>query len=965
MPNTALQSLAALENATEFQARHLGPWEQDQAEMLSVVGKASRQALMEAIVPATIRRPQAMDLPAPLTEAQALAELKAIAQQNKVMRNFIGQGYYGTLTPGVILRNVLENPAWYTAYTPYQAEISQGRMEALINFQTMLTDLTGMAIANASMLDEATAAAEAMTLAARGGKSKSTRFVVCHDVFPQTLEVIQTRAAPLGITVDVVHAAQLSEHLTSNDCFAALMQYPGVNGQVRDLRPLIDALHAKGALAIVAADLLALTLLTSPGEMGADIACGTTQRFGMPMGNGGPHAAYLATKDEFKRSMPGRLVGVSVDAHGNPAYRLALQTREQHIRREKATSNICTAQVLPAVVASMYAVYHGPEGLKRIALRVATYSAILAAGLTGLGQQVIHTTWFDTIQVLCTDVPAVIARAESMGINLRKASSDTVTVSLDETTTRADITDLWAIFAPGVAQPEFEATAQNAPLGLPDILRRTSTYLTHPVFNTHHSETNMLRYLRALSDKDLALDRTMIPLGSCTMKLNATSEMIPITWPEFANIHPFAPQAQLKGYSLLNEQLCAWLSQATGYAGISLQPNAGSQGEYAGLLVIKAFHESRGEGHRNICLIPESAHGTNPASAQMVGMSVVVTKCDSDGNVDLDDLKAKCEQHSANLAAVMITYPSTYGVFETRVTELCALVHQHGGRVYVDGANMNALVGLAAPGQFGGDVSHLNLHKTFCIPHGGGGPGVGPVCVVEDLAPFLPAHRSAGIGTQQQVGAVSAAPLGNAAVLPISWMYVRMMGADGLKAATEVAILNANYVAARLADHFHIHFSSGQAHVKGGGVAHECILDLRPLKDSSGISAEDVAKRLIDYGFHAPTLSFPVAGTLMVEPTESESKAELDRFCDAMIAIREEIRAVESGLLSREDNPLKNAPHTAASLLTGDWPHAYSREQAAYPVASLRQQKYWSPVGRVDNVHGDRNLFCSCVPISA
>jgi len=965
MPNTSLQSLAALENATEFQARHLGPWEQEQAEMLSVVGKASRQALMEAIVPATIRRPQPMDLPAPLTEAQALAELKAIAQQNRVMRNFIGQGYYGTLTPGVILRNVLENPAWYTAYTPYQAEISQGRMEALINFQTMLTDLTGMAIANASMLDEATAAAEAMTLAARGGKSKSTRFVVCHDVFPQTLEVIQTRAAPLGITVDVVHAAQLSEHLAGNDCFAALMQYPGVNGQVRDLRPLIDALHAKGALAIVAADLLALTVLTPPGEMGADIACGTTQRFGMPMGNGGPHAAYLATQDAFKRSMPGRLVGVSVDAHGNTAYRLALQTREQHIRREKATSNICTAQVLPAVVASMYAVYHGPEGLQRIALRVATYSAILAAGLKGLGQQVIHTTWFDTIQVLCTDVPAVIARAESMGINLRKASVDTVSVSLDETTTRQDIADLWAVFAPGAAQPDFEATAQNAPLGLPQALRRTSAFLTHPVFNTHHSETNMLRYLRALSDKDLALDRTMIPLGSCTMKLNATSEMIPITWPEFAHIHPFAPQAQLKGYSLLNEQLCAWLSQATGYAGISLQPNAGSQGEYAGLLVIKAFHASRGEGHRNICLIPESAHGTNPASAQMVGMSVVVTKCDSDGNVDLDDLKAKCEQHSANLAAVMITYPSTYGVFETRVTELCALVHQHGGRVYVDGANMNALVGLAAPGQFGGDVSHLNLHKTFCIPHGGGGPGVGPVCVVEDLAPFLPAHRSADIGTQQQVGAVSAAPLGNAAVLPISWMYVRMMGADGLKTATEVAILNANYVAARLADHFHIHFSSGQAEVKGGGVAHECILDLRPLKDSSGVSAEDVAKRLIDYGFHAPTLSFPVAGTLMVEPTESESKAELDRFCDAMIAIREEIRTVESGALSREDNPLKNAPHTAASLLTGDWPHAYSREQAAYPVASLRQQKYWSPVGRVDNVHGDRNLFCSCVPISA
>ncbi len=964
MPNTALQSLAALENATEFQARHLGPWDQEQAEMLSVVGKASRQALMEAIVPASIRRPQAMSLPAPLTEAQALAELKAIAQQNRVMRSFIGQGYYGTLTPGVILRNILENPAWYTAYTPYQAEISQGRMEALINFQTMVTDLTGMAIANASMLDEATAAAEAMTLAARGGKSKSTRFVVCHDVFPQTLEVIQTRAAPLGITVDVVHAAQLSEHLADNDCFAALMQYPGVNGQVRDLRPLIDALHAKGALAIVAADLLALTVLTSPGEMGADIACGTTQRFGMPMGNGGPHAAYLSTKDEFKRSMPGRLVGVSVDSHGNTAYRLALQTREQHIRREKATSNICTAQVLPAVVASMYAVYHGPEGLQRIALRVATYSAILASGLKTLGHQIIHTTWFDTLQVLSSDVPALIARAEAQGINLRVASHDTVSVSLDETTTRQDIADLWAVFSPGVALPDVETVAQHAPLGLPESLRRTSAYLTHPVFNTHHSETEMLRYLRALSDKDLALDRTMIPLGSCTMKLNATSEMIPITWPEFAHIHPFAPPTQLKGYHLLNEQLCAWLSQATGYAGISLQPNAGSQGEYAGLLVIKAYHESRGEGHRNICLIPESAHGTNPASAQMVGMSVVVTKCDSDGNVDLDDLRAKCEQHSANLAAVMITYPSTYGVFETRVTELCALVHQHGGRVYVDGANMNALVGLAAPGQFGGDVSHLNLHKTFCIPHGGGGPGVGPVCVVDDLKPFLPAHRSAGIGTEAQVGAVSAAPLGNAAVLPISWMYVRMMGADGLKTATEVAILNANYVAARLADHFDIHFSSGLSGVKGGGVAHECILDLRPLKDSSGVSAEDVAKRLIDYGFHAPTLSFPVAGTLMVEPTESESKVELDRFCDAMIAIREEIRAVESGKLPREDNPLKNAPHTAASLLTSEWAHAYSREQAAYPVASLRRQKYWSPVGRVDNVHGDRNLFCSCVPVS-
>ncbi len=965
---SSLPSLSQLENATEFQARHLGPWDAEQASMLKAIGVASRQALMEAIVPETIRRPAPMDLPAALTEAQALAELKAIAKQNKVMRSFIGQGYFNTLTPGVILRNILENPAWYTAYTPYQAEISQGRMEALVNFQTMVTDLTGMAIANASMLDEATAAAEAMTLAARVGKSQSQRFVVAHDVLPQNLEVIQTRAKPLGIAVDVVHATDLVKHLESNDCFGALLQYPGVNGQIRDLKPLIDALHAKGALAIVAADLLALTLLTSPGELGADIACGTTQRFGMPMGNGGPHAGYLATQDAFKRSLPGRLVGVSVDSHGNPAYRLALQTREQHIRREKATSNICTAQVLPAVVASMYAVYHGPEGLKRIAQRVTAYASILAAGLKQLGRELLHDTWFDTLHVRCAS-PAerdqLLAAAVAQGMNLRAASADTLGISLDETTTRADLADLLAVFAAGKAVPSIDQLATNATIGLPEGLRRTSAYLTHPVYNTHHSETEMLRYIRALSDKDLALDRTMIPLGSCTMKLNATSEMIPITWPEFAHIHPFAPREQLKGYELLDQQLCAWLSQATGYAGISLQPNAGSQGEYAGLLIIKAYHESRGEGHRDICLIPESAHGTNPASAQMVGMKVVVTKCDANGNVDLDDLRAKCEAHSANLAAVMITYPSTYGVFETRVTELCKLVHEHGGRVYVDGANMNALVGLAAPGQFGGDVSHLNLHKTFCIPHGGGGPGVGPVCVVEDLAPFLPAHRSAGIGTEVQVGAVSAAPLGNAAVLPISWMYIRMMGADGLKAATEVAILNANYVAARLADHYDIHFSGGSSVVKGGGVAHECILDLRPLKDTSGVSAEDVAKRLIDYGFHAPTLSFPVAGTLMVEPTESESQAELDRFCDAMIAIRDEIRAVEEGRLPREDNPLKHAPHTAATLLSGEWAHAYSRELAAYPVASLRLQKYWSPVGRVDNVYGDRNLFCSCLPISA
>jgi glycine dehydrogenase len=940
--------LRELENASEFVARHIGIDADAEGRMLSAIGASSRRALIEAIVPRSIVRSAAMALPAALTEAQALAELKAIASRNRVLRSFIGQGYHGTHTPGVILRNILENPAWYTAYTPYQAEISQGRMEALVNFQTMVCDLTGMAIAGASMLDEATAAAEAMTLAMRVGRSKSMRFFVADDVLPQTLEVVRTRARP-----------------AQAEAFAVLLQYPGVNGVVRDLKPAIDAVHARGGLAIVAADLLALTLLVPPAEMGADIAVGTTQRFGMPMGNGGPHAAYLATRDEFKRSMPGRLVGVSVDAHGAPAYRLALQTREQHIRREKATSNICTAQVLPAVVASMYAVYHGPEGLKRIARRVASYTALLASGLQELGAALIGDAAFDTLCVATgAQTEALLQAARGAGFNLRRASDTSVGITLDETTTRADIAAIWQLFAKGPSLPDFAAFEKGIAPRIPPALARSSAFLTHPVFNRFHSETDMLRYLRGLADKDLALDRSMIPLGSCTMKLNATSEMIPITWPEFANMHPFAPADQLAGYALLDEQLRGWLCEATGYAGISLQPNAGSQGEYAGLLVIKAWHESRGDIQRDLCLIPESAHGTNPASAHMAGMQVVVVKCDPMGNVDLDDLRAKCELHKDRLACMMITYPSTYGVFEARVTELCKLVHSFGGRVYVDGANMNALVGVAAPGEFGGDVSHLNLHKTFCIPHGGGGPGVGPVCVVEDLAAFLPAHRSAGVGTAQQVGAVSAAPLGNAAVLPISWMYVRMMGAEGLQAATETAILNANYVAARLADHYDIHFSGDVAGLKGGGVAHECILDLRPLKDGSGVGAEDVAKRLIDYGFHAPTLSFPVAGTLMVEPTESESLAELDRFCDAMIAIRAEIAQVEAGIWPREDNPLKNAPHTAAALLKADWPHAYSREQAAYPVPALRHAKYWSPVGRVDNVYGDRNLFCSCVPMS-
>ena len=969
---SALKPLADLENPAEFRARHIGPDSADEAHMLSVIGAASRRALIDAVVPRAIARGDVMRLPQAVTEVQALAELKAIAARNRVIKSFIGQGYHGTHTPGVILRNVLENPAWYTAYTPYQAEISQGRMEALINFQTMVCELTGMAIANASMLDEATAAAEAVTLARRSVKARGSAVIVAGDCHPQTLEVILTRCRPLGLEVLLASSAEeWSRLLDRDDYFAAVAQVPSTSGAIHDLRADGPRIHAKQAAFIVAADLLSLTLLTPPGEYGADIVVGSTQRFGVPMGNGGPHAAYLACVDAFKRSMPGRLVGVSVDSHGQPAYRLALQTREQHIRREKATSNICTAQVLLAVIASLYAVYHGPQGLKRIAQRVATYTAVLARGLEDMGWTLRHAdSAFDTLTVETgAHTDALLSRALAAGMNLRRhtaASGDSIGISFDETTTREDLESLWKVFArEGQPLPRVADFEKGLEPRIPEVLRRTSAYLTHPVFNTHHSETEMLRYIRSLSDKDLALDRTMIPLGSCTMKLNATSEMIPITWPEFANIHPFAPADQLEGYAELDRQLREGLSQATGYAGISLQPNAGSQGEYAGLLVIRAWHESRGEGHRHVCLIPESAHGTNPASAQMAGMSVVVVKCDAMGNVDLADLTAKCEQHGANLSAAMITYPSTYGVFDTRVRELCEIVHRHGGRVYVDGANMNALVGVAAPGAFGGDVSHLNLHKTFCIPHGGGGPGVGPVCVVEDLVPFLPDHKSSGRGTPQGVGAVSAAPLGNAAVLPISWMYMRMMGAEGLQQATELAILSANYVAARLAGAYDIHFSSGLSQFRGGGVAHECILDLRPLKETSGITAEDVAKRLIDYGFHAPTLSFPVAGTLMVEPTESEPLAELDRFCDAMLAIREEIRKVEAGTWPREDNPLKHAPHTAAAVTADTWTHAYSREEAAWPVAGLRRGKYWAPVGRVDNVHGDRNLFCSCVPMEA
>jgi len=958
---TFAKPLRELENAGEFIARHIGLDAADETLMLSAIGAASRRAMIEGIVPASIARSSAMAIPAAITEAAALAELKAMAGKNKVFKSFIGQGYYDTHTPGVILRNILENPAWYTAYTPYQAEISQGRMEALINFQTMVCDLTGMPVANASMLDEATAAAEAMTLAKRSVKSKSQVFLVSGDCHPQTIEVIQTRAKPLGIEVKVSTVAEpLPQLMSSGDYFGVLAQYPATNGMIHDLRPLAGHAKLKGAAFCVAADLLALTLLAPPGEWGADIVLGTTQRFGMPMGNGGPHAAYLACRDEFKRSLPGRLVGVSIDVHGHPTYRLALQTREQHIRREKATSNICTAQVLPAVVASMYAVYHGPQGLRRIAERVAAYTAILSRGLQQMGYQVANDYAFDSITVKTGDATAhIAAKARQSQANLRSRLNNHLGISLDETTTRSDIEMLWAFFVKeGEPMPRLSDFENGIEPLIPVELRRSTPFMTHPVFNTHHSETSLLRYIRALSDKDLALDRSMIPLGSCTMKLNATSEMIPITWPEFAGLHPFAPHDQLEGYAQLDRQLRDWLCEATGYDGISLQPNAGSQGEYAGLLVIKAYLDANGQGHRNICLIPSSAHGTNPASAQMAGLSVVVTACDADGNVDMADLQAKCEQHSANLAAVMITYPSTHGVFETQVKELCQLVHAHGGRVYVDGANMNALVGVAAPGEFGGDVSHLNLHKTFCIPHGGGGPGVGPVCVVADLVPYLPGHATAGYPVNG-VGAISAAPLGNAGVLPISWMYCRMMGPEGLQAATEVAILSANYISARLKDHYPTLYASANGHV-----AHECILDLRPLKESSGVSAEDVAKRLMDYGFHAPTLSFPVAGTLMVEPTESESLAEIDRFISAMIAIRNEIRLIENGGWPQDNNPLKHAPHTAASLLGAEWDRPYSREVGGFPLASLKQAKYWPPVGRVDNVYGDRNLFCSCVPVA-
>lgn len=949
-----LMSLTELADGSEFHARHIGPNEADLALMLKVVGAATLDDLIGKIVPKQILKQGLLALNEPRTEQDVLADLKRIAAKNKVFKSFIGQGYYGNYTPGVILRNILENPAWYTAYTPYQPEISQGRLEALLNFQTMVCDLTGMEISNSSLLDEATAAAEAMTLAKRSAKSKSNTIIVAGDCHPQTIALIKTRAEPLGLEVKVGFAPKLMEE---NDYFGVVVQYPSTSGQIHDMAPYASAAHAKGALFIACADLLALTLLKPPGEWGADIVVGTSQRFGVPFGFGGPHAAYLACKDAFKRSMPGRLVGVSVDAQGNRALRLAMQTREQHIRREKATSNICTAQVLLAVMASMYAVYHGPRGLTKIARRTHTLTATFAAGLAQLGFEVIPAHVFDTITVRVGERhKQILDAALALEINLRDfAGQPVVGVSFDETHGAGDVEQLLSIFASVAGKPAPKFADIKATSMIPETLQRTSAFLTHPVFNMHHSETEMLRYIRSLSDKDLALDRTMIPLGSCTMKLNATTEMIPVTWPGFNRVHPFAPLDQTLGYQELTSTLEAQLCEITGYDAVSLQPNSGAQGEYAGLLAIRAYHRSRGEAHRDVCLIPSSAHGTNPASAQMVGMEVVVTACDEHGNVDVADLTAKAEQYKDRLAALMVTYPSTHGVFEDAIREICVIIHDRGGQVYMDGANLNALVGVAQPGKFGSDVSHLNLHKTFCIPHGGGGPGVGPIGVGKHLAPFLPGHPMA---TDNTVGPVSAAPFGSASILPISWAYIAMMGASGLRRATEVAILNANYVAKRLAPHYPVLYSGNE-----GLVAHECILDIRPLKEITGISNEDIAKRLIDFGFHAPTMSFPVAGTLMIEPTESESKQELDRFCDAMIQIRHEIRAVEEGRIDREDNPLRNAPHTAQMLMAENWVHDYTREAAAYPVPRLKANKYWVPVARVDNVYGDRNLVCSCPPL--
>ncbi len=946
--------LVDLERGIPFARRHIGPDEDEQAKMLAVVGYGSMDDLVDAAIPEAIRAAAPLRLPPAATEPEVIAELRALAEANSVRTSMIGLGYHDTVTPGVIRRNVLENPGWYTAYTPYQPEISQGRLEALLTFQTVIEDLTGLPVAGASLLDEATAAAEAMTLARRTSKVAADRFLVDADVLPQTIAVLRTRARPLGIDVVV---GDLAAGMPEEEFFGLLLQYPGTTGAIRDHAALVSAARERGAVVAVAADLLALTLLRPPGEIGADVAVGSAQRFGVPLGFGGPHAGYIAVGQGLTRSLPGRLVGVSKDSAGAPAYRLALQTREQHIRREKATSNICTAQVLLAVIAGMYAVYHGPEGLAAIARRVHRYAALLAAGLRAGGVRLDHEAFFDTITAHVPGRAAeVVAAAGQRGVNLRLVDDDRVGVACDEVTNRVALAAVWSAF--GVPEPDLEALEETTPDAVPDALRRSSAYLAHPVFHQHRSETAMLRYLRRLSDRDIALDRSMIPLGSCTMKLNATTEMEPITWPEFARIHPFAPAAQTSGYARLIADLQQWLVEITGYAAVSLQPNAGSQGELAGLLAIRGYHEARGQTVRDVCLIPSSAHGTNAASAVMAGLSVVVVACDAAGNIDLDDLRAKLSTHRDRLAAIMLTYPSTHGVFEASVAEVCALVHEAGGQVYVDGANLNALVGLARPGDFGADVSHLNLHKTFCIPHGGGGPGVGPIGVRAHLADHLPNHPlDPAAGPATGPGPVAGAPYGSAGVLPISWAYLRLMGPDGLRGASEVAVLAANYLARRLAPHYPVLYTG-----RGGLVAHECIIDLRPLTTQTGVTVEDVAKRLIDYGFHAPTMSFPVAGTLMVEPTESEDLAELDRFVDAMVAIRQEIDKVAAGEYDRADNPLTGAPHTAAAV-AGDWAHPYGREEAAYPLPALRQDKYWPPVGRIDGGYGDRNLMCSCPPL--
>jgi glycine dehydrogenase len=942
----------ACEAASSFVRRHIGPSPRDVAGMLETVGAKSLSDLMNQTLPGSIRQKAPLDLGTGLSETEALSHMGELAAQNQLFTSLIGQGYSGTIPPAVIQRNILENPAWYTAYTPYQPEISQGRLEALFNFQTMICDLTGLDVANASLLDEATAAAEAMALAERSASAKTKSFFVDSDVHPQTLAVLRTRAEPLGWNLVVGDPAT---DLAKADVFGGLLQYPGSSGAVRDLRPAVAILREKGALAIIAADLLALTLLAPPGELGADIAIGSAQRFGVPMGYGGPHAAYMAVRDALKRSLPGRIVGLSVDSRGAPAYRLALQTREQHIRREKATSNICTAQVLLAVIASMYAVYHGPEGLTQIARTVHRRAAVLATGLRKLGFPLASDAFFDTVTVeVGAKRDEIVGRALAEKINFGIGAM-TLRIALDETTAPAIVEAVWRAFGGKLSYAEVEVSAREA---LPADLKRSGGFLTHPVFHAHRSETEMLRYMRKLSDRDLALDRAMIPLGSCTMKLNATTEMIPLTWPAFATLHPFAPREQAKGYHALFARLEKWLCDITGYDAISLQPNSGAQGEYAGLLAIRAYHAARGQSHRKVCLIPSSAHGTNPASAAMVGMDVVVVACDAGGNVDVGDLRAKAEKHASDLAAIMITYPSTHGVFEEHIREICDIVHAHGGQVYLDGANLNAQVGLSRPGDYGADVSHLNLHKTFCIPHGGGGPGMGPIGVKAHLAPFLPGHPATDDGTPHALGSVSAAPFGSASILTISYIYILMMGGEGLARATEVATLNANYIAARLDAHFPVLYRN-----HNGRVAHECIVDPRPLKTKCGVTVDDIAKRLIDYGFHAPTMSFPVPGTLMIEPTESESKAELDRFCDAMIAIRQEIAEVEGGRFEIEASPLRYAPHTVHDIADDDWKRPYSRAEGCFPDGISRIDKYWCPVGRVDNVYGDRNLVCSCPPV--